>query len=153
MVPGTSSVFVKEEVGKGGHKGGQKGEGGQLRTPRLHRSFPNEMAKPCPVRRGRVWHESAASAIYCQLIKLAFVISQRGRAGLCQDRWRMKEIFLPFELFMARNFTCENLSRLGGGSRRRILSSLKAAEHMVWVPREGQESANDDRRPRREWHY
>lgn len=95
-------MFVKEEVGTGGHKE----EGGQLRTPLLHCSFPNEMAKPCPVHWGCVWHESATSAIYCQLIKLAFVISQRGRAGLCKDRWRMKEIFMPFELFMAGNFTC-----------------------------------------------
>lgn len=36
--------FLEEEVGKGGHEGGQKEEGGQLRTP-LHCSFPNEMAK------------------------------------------------------------------------------------------------------------
>lgn len=74
---------LEEEVGKGGHKGGQKEEGGQLRNPLLHCSFPNEMAKLCPVHWGCVWHESATSAIYCQLIKLAFVISQRGRAGLC----------------------------------------------------------------------
>lgn len=70
---------LEEEV----RKGGQKEEGGQLRTPLLHCSFPNDMAKPCPVHWGCVWHEPATSAIYCQLIKLAFVISQRGRVGLC----------------------------------------------------------------------
>lgn len=69
--------------GKGGDKGGQKEKGGQLRTALLYCSFPNGMAKLCQVRRGCVWHESATSAISCQLIKLAFVISQKGEGVLC----------------------------------------------------------------------
>lgn len=98
-----------EGGGIGGNKGGRKEKGGQLRTAPLYCSFPNEMANLSEVHRGCVWHESASSTIYCQLIKLAFVISQKGRGEgvMCRDRWRMKKIFfMPFELFMAWNFTC-----------------------------------------------
>lgn len=98
-----------EGGGIGGNKGGRKEKGGQLRTAPLYCSFPNEMANLSEVLRGCVWHESASSTIYCQLIKLAFVISQKGRGEgvMCRDRWRMKKIFfMPFELFMAWNFTC-----------------------------------------------
>lgn len=66
------------EEGVGGNKGGQKKKGGQLRTLVLHCSFPHEMAKLCEVHRGCVWRESATGTICCQLIKLAFVISQKG---------------------------------------------------------------------------
>ena len=126
-----------EGGGIGGNKGGQKEKGGQLRTAPLYCSFPNEMANLGEVQRGCVWHESATSTIYCQLIKLAFVISQKGRGEgvVCRDRWRMKKIFfMPFELFMAWNFTCSNLTRLDRESLRRILSSLKATEHTLLVP-------------------
>lgn len=100
--------FWGREKEKEETKGGQKEKGGQLRTALLYCSFPNGMAELCQVHRGCVWHESATSAIYCQLIKLAFVISQKGEGGVvCGDRWRMKKIFfMPFELFMAWNFTC-----------------------------------------------
>lgn len=54
---------------------------GQLRAVLPHRSFPKRMTELC-------WSIGAASglsqqphAIHCQLIKLAFVISQKGRGN------------------------------------------------------------------------
>lgn len=63
---------------------------------------------------------------------------------MCRDRWRMKKIFfMPFELFMAWNFTCYSLTGLNRERLGRTRSSLKVTEHMLGSLG-GQEHARND---------
>lgn len=104
------------------------------------------------MRRGQAWRESAARALYCQLISLVFVRSQEGRGdAVWRGRWRRRKIvFISFELFMTCKSTCYSRTRLDGEGWEEL--SLPLKPQSTWlVPMEDQEKANNDRLSWRKW--